>query len=162
MNILTPDTETTRSWHETFARQTNHLVWDILSKPERTQAEDEGMVHAAHASRYHWEEVGTSIHLTRGDWLLSHVYAVLNQPQAALAYATSCLRICQQEHIGDFDLAYAYEAMARAYAALGQKSQCDHYYQLAQEAGDNIQNIEPEDKDIFFDDFRNGPWFGLK
>ncbi|MFL5666257.1 MAG: hypothetical protein ACJ8BW_33655 [Ktedonobacteraceae bacterium] len=83
-------------------------------------------------------------------------------PQSALYHANTCLEICQQHAIGDFDLAYAYEALARAYAALGQKSQCDHYLQLAQAAGDQIQNIEPEDKEIFFADFHSGPWYGMK
>jgi hypothetical protein len=33
---------------------------------------------------------------------------------------------------------------------------------LAQEAGDKIQNIEPEDREIFFGDFVAGPWYGMK
>jgi len=162
MSQFEQDTEATRLWHKTFAVETNHLVWSFLSKPTRSQQENEQMIHAAHASRYHWAEIGTPVHFTRGDWLLSRVYAVLNRPQLALDYANTCLEICQQYAIGDFDLAYAYEAMARAYAALGQRSQCEQYLQLAQEAGEQIQNIEPEDREIFFDDFQNGPWYGMK
>ena len=75
--------------------------------------------------------------------------------------AVNCCRATENT-IGDFDLAYAYEAMARAYAAFGQKSQCEHYLQLAQQAGEQIQNIEPEDKEIFFTDFHSGPWYGIK
>lgn len=162
MSTPRQDIETTQLWHKTFAVETNHLVWSLLSKPMRSHEEDEQMIHAAHASRFHWSEVGTPVHLTRGDWLLSHVYVLLNQPQQAFNYASACLAICQQNTIEDFDLAYAYEAMARAYAALDQKSQCEQYLQLAQEAGEQIQNIEPEDKEIFFADFHSGPWYGMK
>lgn len=73
-----------------------------------------------------------------------------------------CLEMCQEHNIGDFDIAYAYEAMARGLAASGQKAGCEKYLALGREAGENIQNIEPEDKDIFFGDFEAGPWFGMK
>jgi hypothetical protein len=29
-------------------------VWEMLEKSERNQAEDDNMIHAEHASRYHW------------------------------------------------------------------------------------------------------------
>lgn len=156
------DMEAARQWHTTFAMETNHLVWHLLGKAERTSREDEQMVHAVHTSRFHWGEVGTPVNFTRGDWLISRVYAVLNMPQQALAYAKTCLAICQQYAIGDFDLAYAYEAMARAYAALGQRTECLQYLQLAREAGEQIQNIEMEDKQTFLGDFESGPWYGIK
>lgn len=162
MSISEQDVEVARQWHKTFAWETNHLVWDLLGKAERTAQEDERMIHAAHASRFHWGEIGTPVNFTRGDWLISHVYAVLNMPQQALAYAKTCLAICQQHAIGDFDLAYGYEAMARAYAALGQQSECLRYLQLTREAGEQIRNVEPEDKEIFFGDFESGPWYGMK
>jgi tetratricopeptide (TPR) repeat protein len=149
-------------WHKTFANETNHLMWELLGKTARTRQEDKQMVHAAHASRFHWGEIGTPVNFTRGDWLISHVYAVLNMPQQALDYAKRCLEICQQHAIGDFDLAYAYEAMARAYAGLGQKSEGIEYLQLARQAGEQIQNVEPKDKEIFFGDFESGPWYGMK
>lgn len=162
MSQSVSDREISQLWHKTFAVETNHLVWSLLGKPRRTPEEEQQMIHAAHASLFHWGQAGTPVHLTRGDWLLSHVYAVLHLPEPALDYARECLEICQQHMIGDFDLAYAYEAMARAYAALGQKGLCEQYLQLAQEAGEQIQNVEPEDKDIFFDDFESGPWYGMK
>jgi hypothetical protein len=162
MNEAKKPSTTELEWHRKFGMETNHLVWDLLAKQGRTTQEDEKMIHAAHTSHFHWGEVGTPINLTRGNWLISHVYAVLNQPQPALYYATRCLEVCQEHNIGDFDIAYAYEAMARAFAASGQKANCEKYLALAREAGENIQNIEPEDKDIFFGDFEAGPWFGMK
>ncbi|SRR6266567_3209491 len=82
-----PEKESIQTWHKTFAMEANHLVWNLLSKANRSREEDEQMIHAAHASRFHWGEVGTPVHRTRGDWLLSHVYAVLHRPQPALDYA---------------------------------------------------------------------------
>ena len=72
------------------------------------------MLDAPHASRFHWGEVGTAVNLARGEWQVSHVYAVLNRAEPALYHARRCLAICEANAIGDFDLAYAYEAIARA------------------------------------------------
>jgi len=45
----------------------NH-TWELLDKSERTQAEADEMIHAAHASRYHWGLAGTAVNLARGEW----------------------------------------------------------------------------------------------
>ena len=36
----------------------NH-TWELLELTDRTPDQDDEMIHAAHASRYHWGEVGT-------------------------------------------------------------------------------------------------------
>jgi hypothetical protein len=52
--------------------------------------------------------------LARGEWLCSRVYSVLGRAEAALWHAQRCLDHCEAAGIGDWDLAYAYEALARA------------------------------------------------
>ena len=94
------------------------------------------------------------------EWLISHVYAVLNRLEAALYHARRCLDLCQEPNVKDFDIAYGYEAMARAYALLGQRADCEKYLTLAQEAGERIQ--DPEDQEIFLGDFTGGPWYGMR
>ena len=59
--------------HVHFAKKINGRVWELLGKEERTQAQDEEMIHAAHASLYHWLQVGTGAHHQRGEWMISHV-----------------------------------------------------------------------------------------
>ncbi len=74
------------------------------------------MLHAAHASRYHWSKAESCQpeNLARGEWQVSRVYAVLGRAEPAEYHAQRCLDICRAHQIGDFDLAYAYEALARA------------------------------------------------
>lgn len=146
--------------HQKFAGDLNNLVWSFLGKNNRTQEEDDIMVHAAHASYFHWSKVGKAINLQRGEWMISHVYAVLNRPESALYHAQRCLEITGQHKFIDFDLAYAYEAMARAYAAIGEKSKCAEYSKLAKKAGDEIKN--KENRELFFSDFETGPWYQTK
>ncbi|MBI2762400.1 MAG: hypothetical protein HYX54_01395 [Chloroflexi bacterium] len=56
----------------------NH-VWTLIEKPDRTASEIDDMIHAAHASRYHWSKVGTSANLGRGEWQIARVYSVLGR-----------------------------------------------------------------------------------
>jgi len=42
-------------------------VWELLEKPDRSVADDDDIVHTAHASRYHWGQVGEPVHWARGE-----------------------------------------------------------------------------------------------
>ena len=125
----------------------NH-TWELLDKSERTQAEIDEMIHAAHASCYHWSLVGTPVNLARGEWQISRVYSVLKRAEPALYHARRSQEICQENGIGDFDLAFAYEALARAASVAGDKQSVDKYLALAKGAGEKI--AEQDDKEYFF------------
>jgi hypothetical protein len=146
-------------FHQQYAVGLNNLVWELMGKAERTQHEDDLMIHAAHTSRYHWSMIGTPVNLQRGEWLISRVYAVLNRPESALYHAHRCMDITMENEIGDFDLAYAYEAMARAYASTGDEAGYSKYMDLATETGNKID--AEENKALFFDDLHCEPWFGM-
>lgn len=143
---------TEQEWHKRVAITLFNLVWSLLDKKDRKKQEDDKMVHAVHASRFHWGEIGTPVEFERGEWQISRVYSVLNRPQSALYHAERCLEICKEHNIGDFDIAFAYEAMARAHAVAGDKSDCEKYIKLAKEAGEQIK--KKEDKDLFFNDLK--------
>lgn len=151
---------TEQECHKKFAIDMNNLVWNLLGKEKRTDKDNETMINAAHASCYHWSKVGTEINLQRGEWLISHVYANLNRPEPALYHARKCMELTEQNDFVDFDLAYAYEAMARALASASEKKECMKYIELAEEAGKKIE--KKEDRKLFFSDFETGPWYGMK
>lgn len=66
-----------RELHERFAIELFNLVWDLMDREVRTPEEDDRMLHAAHASRFHWGEIGTPLEFERGEWQISRVYSVL-------------------------------------------------------------------------------------
>ena len=134
-----------------------NYVWELLDKADRTKEENDTMVHAAHASRFLWGQVGTAVNLARGEWQVSRVYSVLNRAEPSLYHARRCLEICKGNDIGDFDLAYAYEAIARAMAVSGKRSESQHYIVSASDAGERI--AEQEDRDLFFSDLATIPNF---
>ena len=90
--------------------------------------------------------------------MCSHAYAVLGHGGLAAEFAASTLRICTEHGIGDFDLAYAYEAGARAAAAGGDVGEARRLRVLARQAGDAI--ADADDKAIFDGDLAAGPWYG--
>lgn len=140
-----------------FAVDLFNYVWSLLSKQERTVEEDEEMVNAAHASCFHWSKVGIPVNLQRGEWLISHVYAVLKRAEPALHHAKICLRLTEEHKFRDFDLVYAYEGMARALAVSGNKNERNKYINLAKEAGNEIK--EKEDRELFFNDLKSIPGY---
>jgi hypothetical protein len=126
--------------HKELAIGLFNRVWSLLDRTDRTVDEDDTMVHAAHASRYHWGEVGTPLEFERGEWQISRVYSVLKRPQPALHHAKRCLEICEANGIGDFDLAFAYEALARAYAVAGEATRSREFVSLAEKAAEAIED----------------------
>lgn len=150
---------TEKEAHKFFGVSLNNLVWELLGKNDRSPEEDEKMVKAAYASCYHWGEVGTAVNQARGEWLISHVFAVLNRAAPALHHAQRSLTICQENNFSDFDLGYAYEGMGRALAAGGDKTEAQHYLNLAQLQAQQIK--EAEDRGIFEKDLAAEPWYGI-
>lgn len=144
-----------REWHGKFAVELFNLVWDLLDKGVRTPGEDDRMLHAAHASRYHWGEIGTPLEFQRGEWQISRVYSVLKSPEGAIRHARRCLEICQENGIGDFDLAFAFEALARAHAVASDPGGSHRYLQLAEEAGAGIE--ESGNRDYFMSELKTVP-----
>lgn len=95
-------------------------TWTLLEKADRTAAETDEMIHRAHASRWHWARaVGVlTINLARGEYLCSRVYATLGRAEPAAWHARRCVEIVESIDANEgretWDLAGAYEAMARA------------------------------------------------
>jgi hypothetical protein len=146
--------------HRELGRTLNGLVWQLLATTDRSADDDARMVDAAHASQYHWREAGGPPG-TRGEWLVSHVYAVLGRAEPALHHARRCLELADGEPgVADFDHAYAAEAMARALACGGDLGQAVTWHERATAAGAAI--ADDEDREIFTGDLAAGPWFGLR
>ncbi len=155
-NLLTLD-----QMHEKFAKSLNGKTWDLLGKENRTREEDELMVLSASASLYHWLQIGTAAHAQRGEWLLAHVYTILRKSAPAMEHALRCREVTEANpgEMKDFDLAYAEEGLARAYALQGDSENAKQHHKLAEEKGGMI--ADPEDKGIFDGDLKSEPWFGM-
>ncbi len=128
-------------------------TWRLLEK-ERTPEEDEELLHQAHASAYHWLKAPECEpkNRARGEWICSRVYAVLGRPEPAMHYAERCLQIVQASPQGmdDFDLPFAYEALARANAVAGNSDEAAGYERQARENAEQI--TDAEDRELVLSD----------
>jgi hypothetical protein len=121
-------------------------VWELIEQAERTPAEVDEMIAAAHASRYHWSRAATGVNLARGDWQCSRVYAILGRGEPALWHARRCLELVEATaDAEDWDLPFAYEALARAHAAAGHGEEAARFRRLAEQAGQTIS--DPDDRE---------------
>ena len=132
-------------------------TWTLLEKADRTPAEDDEMIHSAHASRYHWGEVGVGeqVNLARGEWQCSRVYAVLRRAEPALWHARRCVAINEAGGHADWDIASAYEAMARAYLTAGDLAEMAAWKAKATAALDGI--ADADDRDLIEGDLATLP-----
>ncbi len=123
-------------------------VWRLIESRE----DDDRMLHMAHASRFHWGEAPECRpeNLARGEWIVSRVYCVLGRGESAVWHASRCLEWCERAGLGDWDLAYAYEALARAWGLAGDAAAADDWRARARAAGDEI--ADPEDRSHFEED----------
>ena len=70
------------------------------------------------------------MNLARGEWQIARVYAVLERGEPASFHARRCLEIAQTHQLGAFDVAAAYEALARAALVRGNRAESERYARL--------------------------------
>jgi hypothetical protein len=130
-------------------------AWALMEEEDRTVEDDDLMLHMAHASRYHWGQVGKPENLARGEWQCSRVYAVLRGAEPCLHHAQKVLDLRLENEIRDWDIAFAYGALARGNAIAGDTEAARLMTERALEAADAIK--EQEDRRIVMADWNPFP-----
>jgi hypothetical protein len=140
-----------------LAAQLFNETWRLMGLADRGLEDTIRMIGTAHASRFHWSQVPgvTPEHKARGDWLISRVYAELGRAEPALYHARLVLEICQANGIGDWDLGFAYEALARAHAVAGERGRAREYTDLALAAARDI--AQDPDRQLLLGDLETIP-----
>lgn len=141
-------------WHRAQGIECNNSTWEMI-EAERTTENDEEMLRRAYASTYHWARAKgrTPANDARGQWLLAKTHLLAGLPERSLHYADECLRLCKDNGLVDFDLAYAHEARARALRAVGQTAQAMTEW----EAAKAVPIADDEDREILEKDLAEGP-----
>lgn len=132
-----------------------NATWRLMERTDRSVSDDDAMLHMAHASRHHWTQVGTAANLARGEWLCSRVYAVLGRGEPAMHHANRVLDLCRDNGIADWDLGFAYEALARAAAVGGDMNGARMFTDQALAAAADI--AEDDDRDLLLADLETIP-----
>jgi DNA-binding transcriptional MerR regulator len=150
-----PDTDIHIDGERRLAAALFNATWTLMEKEERSRDDDDAMVHMAHASRHHWGQVGTAENRGRGEWQCSRVYAVLGRAEPCLHHAQRYLDICHENGIADWDLAFAYEALARGYAVAGDMEQARAHTEQALAAAEDIK--ADDDRELVLSDLETIP-----
>jgi tetratricopeptide repeat protein len=133
-------------------------TWALIEREGRTPAEDDEMLHQAHASAYHWLHAPhTAANQARSHWLCSRVHVLAGQPEGALHHARRCLALVEEhgEEMEDWDLAGAHEALARGYAAAGDVDEARRHLELAR--AETAKIADPEDREHIESDLESLP-----
>jgi predicted GNAT family N-acyltransferase len=121
-------------------------TWDMIDKEIRTKEDNKTMIEQALLSRKFWEQAnGSMLNIVRADWLISHVCSILGDGKNALKYAKTCYGLTLQYNIDDFDLVFAYEAMAYAYKVLNEIDNMNNYLTLGYRAIDQVKKQGDKD-----------------
>lgn len=118
--------------------------WDLLEIEDRTARQDAELIDTAHASAWHWRQVGTPANEARGHWMLARVYAVLGHGPESVYHARCANEIVALggEGLEDWDAASAAEGMARALVANGDLVAATEWKAKAQSLLDDISEAE--------------------
>jgi DNA-binding transcriptional MerR regulator len=138
-----------------------NYTWTLIEKADRTDAETDEMIHAAHASRWHWARAeGSEVaNLGRGEWQCSRVYATLGRGEPAVWHARRCVAYAEAAAAAgtaeSFDVPSSYEAMARALAVAGDRAAAQEWRARARASVAAIDNAE--DRQIIEQDLATLP-----
>jgi DNA-binding transcriptional MerR regulator len=138
----------------------NH-TWRLIERSDRTPSETDEMIHAAHASAWHWTraEGRTTANLARSHWQIARVYATVGRGEPAVWHARRCVDLAEaavREGVAEaFDVPSSYEGMARALAVAGDRADAEDWRSRARAAAAGID--DPEDRGIIEGDIATIP-----
>ena len=146
--------------HRRHAVDANNSAWELLDRgDDLTDEQADDLLARAYAAAHHWRRAAGAgpENAARASWLVSRAHSVLGQGDLALHHADRTASVVAASGLGDFDLAYAHEARARALACLGRLDEA-----AAERASARAVPIaDDEDRKIFEADLDAAPWFGL-
>lgn len=70
--------------HQQLAADLFNQSWDLLMKQDRSPEEENTLINQAHASLWHWRQIGKPINILRGEWMICHVYSAGTSGSRAL------------------------------------------------------------------------------
>lgn len=114
-----PTPEETAAWQRRLAAQANNRAWTLAERPSRSAAEDQEMLHAAHAAMHLWAIVGNEKNVAHAAQLLAHVHAFLGQAGTARAYLAQSAPLLASALAEPWERAFAHAVAAHVASAGG-------------------------------------------
>jgi hypothetical protein len=147
--------EETPKWRRRFAAEANNTGWSLVELVDRTPAQTEEMLDAAHASAHLWKQIGTDLHRARSQLLLGLAHGLAGNGTLATRYATASFDYFTRHECPDWEIAFAHAAMACAAGAAGNVADHGKHYGEAARLG--VAIADAEDRAIFKKTFDRVP-----
>jgi hypothetical protein len=143
--------------HRVLAVGLFNRTWDLLEIEDRTARQDAELIDTAHASAWHWRQVGNAATEARGHWILARAYSVLGHGPEAVYHATRANEVLAAggEGIEDWDAAAAAEAMSRALVANGDLAGAATWKAMAEALLEGV--ADPDDRGVVEGDLETLP-----
>ena len=132
--ILDPETQ------RTVAALLFNRTWDLLDLGDaRTDAQSQELVDVAHASNWHWSQIGGLEQAVVGEWLISRANAAAGFGEAAVRHAQRAFTLLHSgDGLPDWLESSVQEGLARAHLADGDRDAAEFAFHAATDALDKI------------------------
>lgn len=139
--------------HRWFAVETNNRCWDLIELPARSPEETAEMLHTAHASCWHWDQVGDALHHQRARCLLATACATAGDGAGADRAARACIELSERngDRQSDFDRSTAYACAAQAASINGDDAAAQRYADIAADAAAQLGASERQAFEDLYD-----------
>ena len=149
-----PEPADSQSWHKRFAVSCNNRAW-ALSTQLRTPQQDREMLDAAHASAWHWAQIGTELNRMRATMLLAEVHALLGNGPSSFSFAQEMRSYFLGRDSPDWEVAFVHAIYAHAAYATGRFEAHRAAYDQAAAALEAV--VDEEDRKIVSKTFAQVP-----
>jgi hypothetical protein len=155
MSQQQPSPEELATWQRRIAARANNKAWELSEKLNRTPAEDQEMLHAAHAAMHLWSIVGNESNKAHAEQLLAHVYALLGDATLAAKYLQVPSAFFASGQCEAWEFAMCRTIAANVAACAGDANRHQSQYE---EAASLIEALESsEDREILLTTLRIVP-----
>ena len=146
-----PDSKTLQRFHRYFAIQCNNEFW-ALSERDLNAEEKRDLLTIAHASQYHWRQVGTDENIHLAYLAIARAYCV-NESLLGVKFASLAFDFF--DGTGEkWIQAFTNAVLSHAYYIAGDNKQCKMLYENAI----RLESDLPEgDKKVFAETFKRIP-----
>lgn len=133
--------------HRWFAIELNNEAWDAIEGGPLDADAAERLIHAAHASCYHWMHAGDAMNHQRALGLVATAYLKVGQPEVADRHNHRAMEMAAANPEGqtDFDAACNHGCAVRIAQALGDTKRAAEQSRLCDEAK---AQLEPDDAGV--------------
>lgn len=141
-----PSDEDLARWHRTFAPIAFNSAWEYLDADRLTREQEEEMLAATLAQKWHWSTVGEPRNWAIADWQVSRVLAVMGHAELARRFGERSLEIATEHGLDPFVKGFAHEAIARAAAEVDDIDTFTEHLEAARALASEIE--DPNDRDV--------------